>query len=187
VKVEAEGTLDANGNIAATKVSFRDSLRLQGAVTPASVVKIEASNTTGTFKMFDGAITVHVSDATRFDDALDLSVLTTQSVEVRGYPSASGTTDIVATRIKLASSSGGHPDRVFIQGPVTATNATAKTIAILGLTIDVSAAQLKGRDETTIVAGDFFSNVSVGTVVKARGTFSSGTLKADEVELEDDK
>jgi hypothetical protein len=145
--------------------------------------------------MFAGAITVHVSDATAFESGVaNLTALAalgaTQSVEVRGYPSAAGGGDIAATRIRLASG-GGNASRIFIQGPVAATNTTAKTIAILNITVNVASAQLKGRDETTLLPGDFFATVSVGTTVKARGdsaaALSGTTLTASEVELEDDK
>jgi hypothetical protein len=194
VKVEAEGRLDASGVLAASRVSFEDSVRAQSSasnVVPAGT----GGATNGTFKMFAGAITVHVSDATAFESGVaNLTALAalgaTQSVEVRGYPSVAGGGDIAATRIRLASG-GGNAGRIFIQGPVAATNSTAKTIAILNITVNVASAQLKGRDEITLLPGDFFATVSVGTTVKARGdsaaALSGTTLTASEVELEDDK
>jgi Domain of unknown function (DUF5666) len=191
-KVEAEGRLDASGTLAASKVSFADSLRLQS---PVSNVTPAASGgaANGTFKMFGGAVTVHVSDSTEFDSGVaNLTALaalgSAANVEVRGYPSASGGADVAATRIRLGSGSGG---RIFVQGPVTAADPAAKTIKILVFTIDVANAQLKGRDETTVLAGDFFANVTTGTVVKARANSPSAasgtTLAASEIELEDDK
>lgn len=184
VKAEAEGKLTASGAIAAAKVSFGDSIKLQG--TPTGVVSSDASN--GSFALF--GLTVHVSSATELESGLNLGTLGSLAVEVRGYPApASGSQDLVATRIRAASGGGGS--RIFIQGPVAAINAAAKTLTILGITVDVSGATLKARDETTVVPGDFFANVSAGMVVKARGAsaaaFSGTTLKADEVEVEDDK
>lgn len=189
-KVEAEGRLDASGGVAATRVTFRDSLRLQSAVsavTPAAT----GGATNGTFKMFAGALTVHVSDSTTFETGVaNLTALaalgSTANVEVRGYQSASGGADIAATRIRLGSGS-----RIFVQGPVSAASSAEKTIKILVFTVNVGNAQLKGRDETTVMPGDFFANVTTGTTVKARGdspaALSGTTLNASEVEMEDDK
>lgn len=186
VKLEAEGKLTATGTIAATKVAFGDSIKLQGA---ASVQGTPTDPNNGSFSMFNGAFTIHVSNATELESGVNLGTL--GFVEVRGYPApASGSSDLVATRIKAASGGGGG-SRIFIQGPVAATNASAKTLTILGITVDVSGATLKARDETTVLPGDFFANVSAGMVVKARGPGAAAlvgtTLKADEVELEDDR
>jgi uncharacterized protein DUF5666 len=186
VKVEAEGKLTAAGAIAASKVSLGDSVKLQGAA--ANVTRIDPIN--GSFTMFNGFILVHVSNATELESGVNLDTLGSLSIEVRGYPApASGSADLVATRIRTASGGGGS--RIFIQGPVTLADANAKMLNIRGIAVDVSGATLKGRDETTVVPGDFFANVSAGMVVKARGPSAAALvgnlLKADEVELEDDK
>lgn len=188
VRVEVEGKLTAAGTIAASKVTFGDSIKLQGA---AASVQQAGDATNGSFTMFGGALTVHVSSATELESGVNLGTLAALAVEVRGYPApASGSSDLVATRIRTASGGGGG-SRIFIQGPVAATSPSARTLTILGITVDVSGATLKARDETTVLPGDFFANVAAGMVVKARGPGAAAlvgtTLKADEVELEDDR
>lgn len=194
VKVEAEGKLDAQGGIAASKVSFRDSLRFQSTV---ASVAAGADARNGSFKMLGGNLTVHVSDATEFDSGLAdltaLAALTTQGVEVRGYPSLAGGNDIVATRVRLGSGGGGASStRIIIQGPVTGVNVAAKTCIILGFTINAANASTLGKDDnpmSTDVALAF-STLANGAVVKARAdtaaALSGTTLTAKEVELEDD-
>ncbi|MGE5049002.1 MAG: DUF5666 domain-containing protein, partial [Deltaproteobacteria bacterium] len=186
VKLEVEGKLTATGTIAATKVAFGDSIKLQGA---ASLQGTPTDPNNGSFSMFNGAFTIHVSNATELESGVNLGTL--GFIEVRGYPApASGSSDLVATRIEAAGACGGGSS-IFIRGRVAATNASAKTLTILGITVDVSGATLKARDETTVLPGDFFANVSAGMVVKARGPGAAAlvgtTLKADEVELEDDR
>jgi hypothetical protein len=200
VKVEAEGKLDATGNIAASKVVFHDSLRFQSAVSgvvPASLTDLK----NGTFQMLGGTLTVHVSDVTEFDSSgvADLSALTTQNVEVRGYPTVAGGNDIVATRIKLGTGGGsggggggggGVSTRIVIQGPITALN--AKTFKILGYTIDGSAASSLSRDDNPLSdPSAVFTGLANGMVVKARAdaptALTGTTLVAKELELEDDK
>jgi hypothetical protein len=200
VKVEAEGKLDASGNIAASKVVFHDSLRFQGAVSNVVPAAGADASKNGTFKMLNGTLTVHVSDVTEFDsnEIASLSALTTQNVEVRGYQTVAGGNDIVATRIKLGSGGGGGgggggSTRVVIQGPITNLDATAKTFQILGYTINGAAASSLSRDDNPLSndSAVVFSGLANGTVVKARADAATAltgtTLVAKELELEDDK
>ena len=180
VKVEAEGQLDASGKLAASKVSFRDGYRLQGAAAGAP-----ASGTTGTFTLLGR--TVHVTDATEFEDGLTLATLGTQNVQARGYPDATGL-GLVALRIRLGTGGGGGgggggSTRSFVQAPIT--SATQPKIVVFGFTIDTTGASIQGRDGS---AGTF-SQLTVGTVVKARaaGAVANDAFTADEVEVEDDR
>jgi uncharacterized protein DUF5666 len=194
VKAEAEGKLDASGNLAATKVIFKDSLRFQSAA--SSVSATDAKN--GTFKMLNGTLTVHVSDVTEFESSgiTDLNTVGTQSVEVRGYPTVAGGNDIVATRIKAGSGGGGGgggSTRVIIQGPITNLDANAKTFNILGYTINGANASSLSRDDNPLSndSSAVFTGLANGMVVKARAdaitALSGTTLTAKELELEDDK
>jgi hypothetical protein len=202
VKVEAEGKLDASGNIVASKVVFHDSLRFQGAVSSVSV--IDASN--GTFTMLGGTLTVHVSDVTEFESSGGGSaisslaaVLAAQNLEVRGYPTvagAAGANDIVATRIKSGTGGGNPSTRVVIQGPIASLDATAKTFKILGYTINGGSASSLSRDDNPLSndSSVVFTGLANLMVVKARAndettafSVSTLTLTATELELEDDK
>ncbi|MFL5301220.1 MAG: DUF5666 domain-containing protein [Anaeromyxobacteraceae bacterium] len=200
VKVEAEGKL-ASGVLQATKVVFKDSLRFQGLV--SAVTLASATDTkNGTFTMLGGTLKVHVSAVTEFDSGLiDLSSLTAQNVEVRGYQTVAGAAatgaganDIVATRIKIGTGGGGGggaSTRVVIQGPISGLDATAKTFQILGYSINAASASSLSRDDTTPTSDVFAAGLANGMVLKARGDSAAAlvgtTLTAKEIELEDDK
>jgi hypothetical protein len=182
VKVEAEGQLDSSGNLAATKVSFRDGYRLQGSASGAPT-----SGTSGTFTVLGR--TIQVTDATELEDGLTLGTIGTQNVQVRGYPAADGR-GLVALRVKLGTGGGGGggSTRSFVQAPVT--SVTGQTIVMFGFTVDGSTASLQTRDGVPATdRAAFFAQLTPGTVVKARaaGAVANDAFTADEIELEDDK
>jgi hypothetical protein len=186
VKVEAEGTLQADGSLAARKVSFRYSSKLQGAVTDLAV----AADGTGTFKV--NGILVRVDAIT---DQRDTGLTAGELVELRGYLGRDAAS-LVATRVERR-----NDDRPIIQGVVTAKDAAAGTLTILGKTIDTSSVEANGFhdfdpssgvDGPPIAKDAFFAAVTVGeTVVKGRGrnaaAFADPTLTAKEVELEGER
>ncbi|HET9597510.1 MAG TPA: DUF5666 domain-containing protein [Anaeromyxobacteraceae bacterium] len=189
VKVEAEGHLDSSGNLAATKVSFRDGYRLQGAAGPSP-----ATGTSGTFTVVGR--TVQVTDATEFDDGLTLANLGTENVQVRGYPAADGK-GLVALRIKCGTGGGGgggggtsrcNSSRTFVQAPVT--SASDPTIVMFGFTVNTAGASLQDRNGAPMTRSDFFAflNANANSVVKARASsaVTNDAFTSDEVELEDD-
>lgn len=182
VKVEVEGVLGSDGTLAARKVSFRANIRLQGAVT-------EPSAAAGTFKV--NGIPIKVDALT--DQRVSLASLTGgQLVQIRGTLGRDGTS-VVATRLESTTD-----DRPGIQGVVTAKDAAAGTLTILGKTIGMASAStmghsdVSGMDGPATSLGDFFASVTVGqTVVKARGkdatAFVDPILIAKEVSLEGDR
>jgi len=182
VKVEAEGMLGANGVLAATKVSFRANIRLQGAVAdplPGS----------GTFKV--NGILIRV-DA-QINPPVDIASLAVgQLVQVRGSLGRDGAS-LVATRIESIGD-----DRPIIQGVVTAKDAGAGTMTVLGKTIAMASASTMGHSDVSgvdglpMLSGEFFAAVTVGqTVIKARGrnaaAFADPVLTAKEVSLEGER
>lgn len=182
-KVEAEGTLDAQGVIAATKVSFRENVRLQGAPSGA----VETAPGVGTFQVL--GLTVRVDGLTEWKSSgkgagLGLANLGTSPVQVRGYRARNGT-DVVATRVESRSDV-----RIILQGPVSSKDAAAGTLAILGLTVRSSGATaFRDATDGALAASAFFDAVTAdGTVVKARGkdatALSGTTLAAEELEIE---
>lgn len=166
-RIEAEGTLDADGVLQAREVSFRASVRLQGV--PAGV-------TAASFELL--GVTVHVDELTRGTTAVGAS----DAYAVRARRHSNGA-DVVAVRIELQ----GAADRVELQGPVTSTDPAAGTLEILGVAVDVGTATLRGLDDATVDAASFFALVTAGTVVKARtgAGFTPGTtFVAEQAELE---
>ncbi len=187
VKVEAEGTYGADGVLAARKVSFRYSSKLQGVVSAVS-----AAGGAGTLTV--NGILVKVDAITDQRDPL-ASIAAGDLVELRGYLGRDGAS-LVATRLELR-----NDDRPIIQGVVTAKDEAAGTITILGKTIATSAVESggfhdydpsSGVDGASISKSAFFAAITVGeTVVKGRGrdtaAFADPVLTAKEVELEGEK
>lgn len=185
VKVEAEGVLQADGSLAASKVSFRDASRLQGAVTDLAV----ATDGTGTFKV--NGVTVRVDGLTDQRNTVRAGDL----VLARGFVGRDGAS-LVATRVETSNDA-----RPIIQGVATAADAAAGTLTVLGKTISTSSVEAggfhdlepsSGVDGPSITKDAFFAAVTVGqTVVKGRGkdaaAFADPVLAAKEVELEGER
>jgi len=188
VKVEAEGLLGADGVLAASKVSFKASSLLQGAVAALAV----DSSGFGTFKV--NGVSVLIDALTEQRDA-GAALVAGDLIEVRGAPSRDGTS-LVATRVERT-----HDDRPIIGGLVSAKDAVAGTLTILGKTIALGSVEVGGLHGSSDVSGvsgpsmltaDFFAAITPGqTVVKARGkdaaAFVDPMLTAKEAELEGDK
>lgn len=188
VKVEAEGTLQADGSLAARKVSFRYSSKLQGPVGALAV----AADGTGTFTV--NGITVRVDTLTEQRDPAS-ALQAGDLVELRGFLGRDGAS-VVATRLELR-----NDDRPIIQGVVTAKDAAAGTVTILGKTIATGSVESggfhdfdpsSGVDGPSISKEAFFAAITVGeTVVKGRGrdlaAFADPVLTAKEVELEGER
>ena len=188
VKVEAEGTLQADGSLAARKVSFRYSSKLQGA---AGGLAVEADGT-GTLTV--NGISVRVDAFTDQRDPL-AGLSAGDLVEVRGFLGRDGAS-LVATRLERR-----NDDRPIIQGVVTAKDAAAGTITVLGKTIATGSVEAggfhdldpsSGVDGPSITKDAFFAAIEVGvTVVKGRGrdlaAFADPVLTAKEVELEGER
>jgi hypothetical protein len=183
VKVEAEGTIDAAGVLVARKVSFRWNVRLQAAPASAS----ESAPGVGTFQVL--GLTVHVDALTEWKSSgkaggISLSNLGATPVEVRGYRARNGV-DVIATRVEPR-----NDDRIILQGPVSAKNAAARTLTILGITVQPDgAASYRGMDDGSLSAVAFFDAVNPDqSVVKARGrdagALSGATFTAEELEIE---
>ncbi|HSB18682.1 MAG TPA: DUF5666 domain-containing protein [Anaeromyxobacteraceae bacterium] len=171
VKVEAEGHLDGSGNLVAEKVSFRESSRLQGPV----------AGPAGSLAVLGIPLTVA---GTAEGAAL---LVAGQVVEVRGYPRSDGV-GLVVTRVKAVG--GGNP-RSFLQGPVSAVNAAAGTLQILGVTVTSAGASFSDHEQVSLTRDAFFGKVIAGrSVVKARLTAEPAgippTAGSDELELEDE-
>ena len=186
VKVEAEGALQADGSLAARKVSFRYSSKLQGAVGALAV----AGDGTGTFTV--NGVLVRVDAIT---DQRSVGLVAGGTVEVRGYLGRDGAS-LVATRVEKT-----NDDRPIIEGVATAADAAAGTITVLGKTIATGSVEAGGFHDLDISSGvdgpsiskdAFFAAITVGeTVVKGRGkdaaAFADPVLTAKEVELEGER
>jgi len=183
VKVEAEGHLDAANptQLVADKVSFRDSLRLQGATLGA----LPGGN--GTTVVLGKVVLI--SDLTRKDNVYQEGAV----FEIRGMP-ASNTpgVDMIATRITLTSSGGGGA-RPFVQAVVTAASAATEHLTVFGIDVSTAGATYQNHNQADAVPSigrdAFYAQVAVGrTVVKAKFNtgYTGGPGTAREVELQDE-
>ena len=174
-KLEAEGSVSA-GVLTASKISFRDSIRLEADVAAVSAGGLTLAGLPG--------IVVQADSLTRFKGgAQSLAQLAPgQHLRVRGRPAAGNA--VIATEIELRSTS---PDeRLELQGPVSAVAAPAFTL--LGVVVDTTGlADPDFRDvrDQPVGRAAFFAGLVGGDVVKASGRWRNGAIRWDEVELED--
>jgi hypothetical protein len=171
VKLEAEGPLDANGAIAATKISFRSNIKIEddaSAVTATSLTVLGRS--------------VAINQFTRIDNGPPAN---TNHVEVRAAPDRDG--NLIAQRIVVQ---GASDNKAFLQGPVTAADGTAGTLTILGTTV-VSNGTTEWRVSSTstevpVSRAAFFAQiVANASVVKVRwDPFISLAGAIEEAEIE---
>ena len=166
MKVEAEGPLK-NGVIAATKISFRSNIRIEGVAT------VTASGLT----LLGKSITI-----SKFTTRQDLFISGDQ-VEVRAMLDRDG--NLVATRVIKRSNVDG---KAFLQGPVSVDAAGA--VSILGTTIVTDAAtQFRVSTDSTeaaVTKDAFIAKAKIkGTVVKVRwDNFTAVTVPVKEAEIE---
>ncbi len=183
IKVEAEGDLDANGVLVATKIDIR---RSKSVRVTANADSVDAANDS----LVVLGITVNVDELTRMEDKSDADVdpLTLADVnagdylEIRGveFPAGSGT--ILAGIFEREDAD----TETELQGFVESTNNPSFTI--LGVTIDTNTGTVfEDENDNVISAADFFNQLAVNSLVKAEGAEVSATnILATEVEFEDE-
>ncbi|MBI4291553.1 MAG: hypothetical protein HY661_08750, partial [Betaproteobacteria bacterium] len=107
-----------------------------------------------------------------------------QHVEVRAFADRDG--NLIATRVVVESADTG----AFLQGPVSAKDAAAGTLTILGVSISTAGAQFRISTDQAVdqasTAADFFAQVQLNaTVVKVRwNAFSATTAAVNEAEIQ---
>ncbi|MEQ9560939.1 MAG: DUF5666 domain-containing protein [Woeseiaceae bacterium] len=181
VKVEVEGTLNANSVIVAEKVDIRR------AKTVRVTALVDSVNSAGNSLVMLG-ITFSVDALTRLEDKSDADIepLTIGDLnvgdylEIRGSEFPAGSGQVVAAILERED----VDSRTILQGFVE--TAADPTFTILGVTVTTNGSTVfRDTDDSTISAAEFFSRLSAGSLVKARGTETSSTaITADEVEFE---
>jgi hypothetical protein len=188
VRVEVEGRISGT-TLLASKITFKRTRALLEGL--ASAV---TGTTTGAVTVF--GVTVQVNTATMVHTSPDGTGLTSNSladitagtdrVDIRGYVQSNGT--VVAERVREVIGGGPTPkDR--LRGPVSAE--VGNVLTILGISVDLSAATQFSIEGSAVNLSQFLAAVTPassstpGTLVKAQGTFSGGTLTAEEAEIED--
>lgn len=170
-KVEVEGSVSGS-TISATKVSFRDAIKVEGDV--ASV-----SGNTLTITGLPG-VTVTVTSITELKDLLAVGDLAVGNhLRLRGKLGSGNS--VVASRLELRSTT---PDRdVELQAPATAVVADT-SITLLGITVPAADLEFQDANEALISQTAFFAAAKVNTLIKAKGRLSGSVLTWRELQLE---
>ncbi len=181
IKVEAEGDIDGNGTLVATKIDIR---RAKAVRVTANLDSVNAANDSVVILGIDVSIDAltRLEDKSNADvDPLTISDLNAGDyVEVRGDEFPAGSGDILATIFEREDAD----TEAILQGFVESVN--NPSYSVLGVTIDTNGGTIF-RDENDVVisATDFFNQVGVNSLVKAKGTEASDTsITATEVEFE---
>lgn len=183
IKVEAEGPM-AGGVLNATRVTFKESIRLEANVATVS-------GNTLTLQGLPGITIQADSDITRMENTTGPSSLSAgNNLRVRARP-AGNSGNMVATRLELRD-----PDpeiRLIVQGPVDSFSSSAGTVTLLGNLVTVNATAIQNDEfefEDQIIGRDaFFVSLVQGDIVKARARLDnlssdSKTWEAIEIEVE---
>ena len=176
VKVEAEGHFrTSDSTLVADKIKFKDAVRFETNVESkdADSLNVLGREVQVTSKTKNGGLLATLNPG--------------EGVRIRAFLNQDNTT---FTATELASTNAVDPDRHIIQGLVI--SASSPTIVLVrqtgGFTVDttgLSDVNFKDDNDASIGRAAFFSALKPGqTVVKARGSYSAGTLAANEVEIE---
>ncbi len=177
VKVEVEGSFNAQGVLVAKKVVFHraSTLKLTGAV--------DAIDTNaGSFTAL--GVTVVVDQSTRREDhesddhffsVADLR--TGDWVEVVGYLDPAGTGKVIATKLEREDSG----NEAEVRGVASAIETTR--LKVLGVTVELLSSTEYERNDQSISAAEFLADAA-GKLVEAEGAWSGSAILADKVEIE---
>ena len=172
-QLEVEGTI-GNGVLAARKVQFKDSVRIEADV---------ATNN-GSTLTFSGLPGVSAT-ANAFTDLSDFggsvgNIAVADHVRLRGRPAAGNT--VVALRIE---DRGNADTDIELQSTITAVN--GNTLTLLGIAVDTSAISVfQDTNGVAITRTQFLAAAKVNVLVKAKGTrLNATTVNWTEIELED--
>lgn len=181
IKVEAEGDIDGNGTLVATKIDIR---RAKAVRATANVDSVDAASNSVVILGID----VVIDALTRLEDksSADVDPLTVSDlnagdyVEIRGDEFPAGSGDILATIFEREDAD----TEVILQGFVESFSDPSYTV--LGVTIETNGGTVfRDENDAVISATDFFNQVSVNSLVKAKGLEASDTsIAATEVEFE---
>ena len=171
-KLEAEGSI-SGGVLTATKVSFRDAVRLEGDIASISGGTLTLSGLPG--------VTVNVTSITELKNVASIGALAVGNhLRIRGKLGSNGA--VGASQVEMRSTS---PDtRVELQAPASAVTPET-SVTLLGITVTTgNVSSYKNLSDTQISKAEFFTAAKVGTLIKARGTLSAGSVTWSELQLE---
>lgn len=170
-KVEAEGSI-SNGVLTATKVSFRDAVKIEGDVATVSGNTLTIAGLPG--------VTVSLTSFTELRDVASAGALQVgDHLRIRGKLGTGNS--MIATRLELRSARSD----VELQAPAQAITPET-SIRLLG--VDISTAgvsQYRDINDAAITRSAFFAAARVNGLIKASGSLSGAAVSWNELELED--
>jgi hypothetical protein len=178
VKVEAEGSINDAGVLVATQIQFRrgHNAAVAGIV---DAVSADASGFSGTLTVL--GVTITVDSTTRIEDKSDLRIASFRLADlapgdyVRVRGTETGPLMLTASRLERRR----LETRSWLRGTVR--NLAQPNLTVLGVPV-VTTATTDFEDST---AAEFFATAD-GRVVNVRGTETSNTLLATDIELHED-
>jgi hypothetical protein len=181
IKVEAEGTINVDGVLVATKIDIRRSSAVRMV---ARVDSVDAAS--DAFVALGISISVDV--LTRIEDKSDQDIepfgvgnmAAGDYVDVRGLEFPAGSGAVLASRVER-----DDPDtETELQGFVQSVAEPA--FEILGVTVSTNAStQFRDLDDSVLSAAEFFAEVAQGRLVKANGAeVADQAIQATQVEFE---
>ncbi len=182
VKVQIEGTADGNGPILAERVVLQETnaVRAEGNVSAVDVTAETIEVLGVTFSIRDN--TEIEDDSAAGQEPFGLAdFVIGDEVEMRGFIDG---TAVVAVELEKKD----LEERAELRGPVTAEDAGAETLAILGVAIATSSStEYEDQNDVPITAAEFFDAVALGVFVEARwDVFADTDQPVDQLSLEAD-
>jgi len=181
LKVQVEGSRNADGVLVATKVDIR---RASNTRIHAPVDSVDAGSDTVVML----GISVRIDAMTQIEDKSDADVRSFSIadisvgdfLEVRGMEDPDNAGGVLASRLERED----PENEVRLRGPVE--SVSDPSLVILGVTIETNGGtQFEDISDNPISASAFFGAVAPGVIVQANGVVSgTQTIIADEVEFE---
>jgi len=181
-EVEVEGTLQDQGGTLVlvareVELEIEDDVRIEGLV--------QAVNSAADMlSILD--ITVEYSGS-EFEDKNDVNTSADQLTAgdwVRVEATLDSGGNVIATRIEQ-DNDDERLDEIILEGPATLNlGPTPGDFTILGVTIARTVGVQYEIEDVPVTETVFFNNLTDGRFVKARGSFSGGTLNAEELDLQ---
>lgn len=169
--VEVEGPI-SGGVLTATKVSFRDAVRVEGDIAAVSGAGLTITGLPG--------VTVSLTSFTELKD-VNGPLAVGNHLRIRGKLGGGNT--LIASRLELRSATSA-PD-VELQAPAQVI-APETSVQLLGIVVPTGSNISVYRDltGTAIPRSQFFAAAKVGSLIKAKGTLAGGSVTWTELELE---
>lgn len=187
--VEVDGTIQG-GVLVAREVEFEveDDARIEAFVesidTTTNVltalgIPVSYSDTTSVTEFEDKS-----EGADPFTDS-DIGATPPATDWLRVDATIDGSGNLMASKIER-DNDDADDTRVILKGPAADVPLSPGPFTILGVNVvEGTGVEYRLGEDTTIDRTTFFNNLSDGRQVKARGSFASGTLTADRLELDD--